>query len=209
MDYFGTLAILLLIVGLVLLMAEIFIPSGGMILIAALVCIAGSVWCAYKVWWDTPLYWWLYIASVVVAVPSAVGGMFYIFPRTSMGKRVLLEPPSLDEVTGYDEDHERLSKMVGMRGKTVTLLNPGGLVAIDGERLHCVSGGMLIDPDVEIEVVGLQGNELVVRLATPETDLPAEEPPPEEPAPGDPFAELDDRKEESGEPHLDFDVPSA
>lgn len=208
MDYFGNFAILLLIVGLILLVAEIFIPSGGMILIAALVCIAGSIWCAYKTWWDSPLYWWAYIVSVVVAVPSAVGGMLYIFPRTSMGKRILLEPPSQDEVTGYDEDFDRLTKMKGMRGKTITLLNPGGLVLIDGERLHCVSAGMLVEPDIEVEVVGVQGNELVVRLAPRlENRKPADTV--SEPEPHDPFAEHDSMESESKESHLDFDVPSA
>eukprot|EP00913_Durusdinium_trenchii_P035327 g33057.t1 len=201
MDNFANFAILLLIVGLVLLVAEIFIPSGGMILIAALVCIAGSIWCAYKTWWDSPVYWWSYIACVVVAIPSAVGGMLYIFPRTTMGKRVLLEPPSAEEVTGYDEDFERLSGMAGKRGKTVTLLNPGGLVLIEGERLHCVSSGMLIEEDIDVEVVGVQGNELVVRIASAVTELAADEPEPD-----DPFGDTTVPKKDIEESHLDFDA---
>ena len=51
MDY-SHIALLLLIVGGVLLVAEVFIPSGGLILAAAGVCLAVSVWCAWNAWWD-------------------------------------------------------------------------------------------------------------------------------------------------------------
>ncbi|GAB4136000.1 MAG: hypothetical protein Tsb009_02830 [Planctomycetaceae bacterium] len=173
MDPFANFAILLLIVGLVLLVAEIFIPSGGMILISALVCLAGSVWCAWKAWADTPVYWWTYLATVVVAIPASLWAMLTIFPRTSMGKRVLLEPPSPEEVSGYTDDYERLKSMVDKTGRTATLLNPGGIVLIDGERIHCESEGMLIEPGVDVIVTRVKGNDLVVRPYT----KPAAQPP--------------------------------
>ena len=41
----------------------------------------------------------LICASLLVLVPTAVGTAFYLLPRTSMGKRVLLEAPLAEELT--------------------------------------------------------------------------------------------------------------
>ena len=49
MDY-SHFAIILLVIGLVLLVGEIFIPSGGMILITSGVCLVASIWFAWKAW---------------------------------------------------------------------------------------------------------------------------------------------------------------
>ena len=37
---------------------------------------------------------------------------------------------------------------------------------VDGERMHSESEGMLIDTDSEIDVVGVDGARLIVRLAS-------------------------------------------
>lgn len=167
MEY-SHLAILLLIVCLVLLVAEVFIPSGGMILVTAGVCLTASVWFAWKAWWpDYPLAWWAYLGSVVIAIPAVVGGGLYLFPRTPMGRRVLLDAPNLEDVTAHAEEAERLQQLVGRRGQSMTLMNPGGIVLVNGERHHCESEGLLIEPRTEVEVVGVSGTRLVVRRYVP------------------------------------------
>jgi membrane-bound ClpP family serine protease len=190
----STFAILLLVVSLVLLVAEVFIPSGGMILITAIVCLVASVWFAWRAWADYPAAWWTYIASVIILIPSAVGSLLYWFPKTSMGKRILLEAPTLEEVTAYDDEAARLRKLVGEKGETLTLLNPGGIVMVAGERHHCESEGLMIEPRESVEVVRVSGNRLVVRPATRRDDPDAG---PSAPHAGD---RSDDRS-------LDFEVP--
>jgi membrane-bound serine protease (ClpP class) len=188
-------AILLLVVSLVLLVAEVFIPSGGMILISALVCLVASVWFGWRAWSDYPAAWWTYIASVIIVIPSVAGAVLYWFPKTSMGKRILLEAPTPEEVSSYDDEVARLRKLIGERGETLTLLNPGGLVLVAGERHHCESEGLMIEPREPVQVVRLSGNRLVVRPAS-KLDKPPDAgrdvPPVEDPT--------DDRS-------LDFEVP--
>lgn len=188
------IAILLLVVSLVLLIAEVFIPSGGMILITALVCLVASVWFAWRAWADNPAAWWTYIASVIIIIPSVAGAVLYWFPKTSMGKRILLEAPTPEEVSAYDEEAARLQKLVGERGETLTLLNPGGLVLVAGERHHCESEGLMIEPREPVEVVRVSGNRLVVRPAVKRDrpDIGREAPP------------AGDRTDD---PSLDFEVP--
>lgn len=208
MDYAGVAALLLLVIGLALLIAEVFIPSGGVILITAITCLAGSVWFAWSAWWENyPTFWWAYIVSLVVLVPAALGGAFYIFPRTAWGRRVLLEGPSLSEVTGYAREDEELTGLIGKRGETITMLNPGGLVQVEGKRYHAEGQGMLLDPGEEVEVIARKGNRIVVRVPRTPAPLEAAAEPEPEAATEDPFppdADVDRERRP-----LDFDFPAS
>lgn len=165
MDY-ELYAILLSIIGIALIVAEIFIPSGGLILIAAVITFFASIWCAWQAWSETPAYFWSFLGSLVLVVPAAIIGAFYYLPRTEFGRRILLEAQSLEELTPFAEEGAFLTQLIGRTGKTITMLNPGGLVLVENERLHCESQGMLVEPNTDVEVIAVKGNRLVVRIAT-------------------------------------------
>jgi membrane-bound serine protease (ClpP class) len=186
-------AILLLMLGLALLVAEVFIPSGGLLMTASVLSLAASIWFAWKAWWySNPYAWWIYLGSVVALLPVSAGGAFYFLPRTSIGRRVLLEAPAPEEVRAYAREQERLAGLIGREGKTVTLLNPGGLVIVNGERLHCESEGVVIDPGERVTIVGVAGNRLVVRREEASPDAP-------------PDVAFDATR--TDQPPLDFDLP--
>lgn len=197
MDSYSIFAILLLAFGLSLLVAEIFIPSGGMILVIAIVTFAASIWCGWNAWWKPGQFglWWTYIGFVVVLLPTVIGGTFYLLPRTEFGKNLLMVPPTADEVSPYSEADEHLAEMVGRLGTTITLMNPGGLVLVDGERMHCETEGMMIEAGESVCVVAVKSNRLVIRQA-----------PPEEETVETAFREDAD---ETQSPPLDFDVPQS
>lgn len=164
MDY-SLIAILALAVALMMMVAEIFLPSGGIIAVLALTSIAGSVWAAWMAWWGTnPGLWWTYIASVIVLIPTTLGFAVRIFPNTAWGKKVIHEVPTLDEVTGFREETEHLQSLVGKIGKTQTLLNPSGFVLVNHERHHCESQGMIVDAQVNVEIIAVEGSRLVVKV---------------------------------------------
>lgn len=194
MDY-SHFAILLLFFALALFAAEIFVPSGGVITVIAMVAVTGSFLCAWNAWWGSnQIAFWFYVGSVVALIPATLGGALYALPHTSIGRRVLLEAPELDEVAPYVQEQAHLSQMLGRTGKTMTMLNPGGFVLIDRERLHCESEGMIIDPQCEVRVIGIDGNRLIVR------------PTQDESTPPEPF--ISDA-EDVEDPRLDFDVPQS
>jgi membrane-bound serine protease (ClpP class) len=160
------LAILLLVVGCGLIVAEVFIPSGGMILVLCILSFVAAIWCAYAAWWDSsPTYFWSYIAAAVVLIPTVVIGMFRLLSSSRMGDRILLAAPDASEVTPYQEEQERLSAFVGQQGKALTLLTPGGMISVDGERLHAFTEGMMLQPGDAVEVVEVRGPRLLVRPA--------------------------------------------
>lgn len=196
------LAILLLVLGCGLIVAEVFIPSGGMILVMCVLSFAASIWCAYKAWWDvSPGYFWTYIGGFVVLIPSVVVGIFRLISDTRVGDRILLAAPELEEVTPYQQEQAHLSQFIGQRGVTLTLLTPGGMVLVEHERLHAFSEGLLVEAGQPVEIVAVRGTRVLVRpvaadpAAPPETTVAASDVFPAEAPAGD------------ASPPLDFDLP--
>ena len=194
MDY-SHFAILLLLVSLALLVAEVFVPSGGIISVLMLVALTASVFCAFRAWWDSsPTLWWGYVASVALLLPGVLISAFLIFPRTAYGRRILLDAPAPEEIAPFVREQAELQQLIGKRAKTLTLHSPGGIVTIGGRRYHSETRGMLLDPGEDVEIVAVKGNRVVIRLADappppadPIAPLAADEPPaPAEPSSGGP-----------------------
>lgn len=179
MDSYATMAVLTLALGLALLVAEVFIPSGGIIMTAAGIVFVVSAWSAWQAWGKTGelTLFLIYVAALVVLFPSVLGGAFYAFPRTEYGRR-LMNPPSLDEMEPFVAETERLTQLIGRTGTTLTRLGPGGMVLVEGERMHAESEGMLILTDTPVRVLALKGNRLLVRQvresSVPEASSPTE-----------------------------------
>lgn len=168
------LAILLLILGLALLVAEFFVPSGGMITVMAVVSIVSSIWFAWKAWGtSSPGLWWGFLVVLVISLPTTLGGMLFLLSNTRLGNRVLLKAPDLEEVTPYQHEQQRLQQLIGKVGRTVTLLNPGGIVLVEGERIHSETPGLMLEADTPIEVIAVKGTRVVVRPASPRSQLAA------------------------------------
>lgn len=159
-----TYALLLMIIGFALIVAEVFIPSGGLILILCVISFTSSIWFAYKAWWGvSDGIFWTYIAALVVLIPGATIAAFRFLESSSIGRRVLLPAPTQEEVTPHQREVSRLTALIGQRGKALTLMTPGGMVLVGGERLHAISEGTLISPNEAIEVIGVKGTRVVVR----------------------------------------------
>ena len=84
-----------------------------------------------------------------------------------MGRRVLLEAPLAEELTPFAKQNRKLQELVGQFGRTVSPLTPGGLVNVNGERLHAISEGLIVDPGQSVEVLEVRGNRLLVRPGQP------------------------------------------
>jgi len=198
-------AIMLLILSLGLMIAELFIPSGGMIMVMALVSLVGSILCAWDAWGaeSERTYFWIYMGFLVVLVPTTIGSFLYVFPKTNYGKRILLEAPDRDEVTAYTEETRRLESLVGETGETLTLLNPGGMVLVNNSRMHCESEGVLVEAGTEVEIIGVKSNRLVVKATNGRSRDPLETVSP---------PEIPENEPDTGEPAedgFDFQIPKS
>jgi membrane-bound ClpP family serine protease len=197
---YEALALLLMVVGFALIVAEVFIPSGGMILILCVIAFVASIWCAYKAWWGvSDGFFWTYVASLIVLIPGAVIGAFRFLENSSVGDRMLLGAPRLEDVTPHQQETQRLTALVGRRGFALTLMAPGGMVSIDGERLHAVSEGTFVEQGSPIEIIGLRGTRVVVRSVDQHDTAGAR------PRADDQLAQTE--RPSDAPPPLDFDLP--
>lgn len=171
-----TLPIILLIAGIFIIILEIFLPSGGILGAIAGICIVAAVGLAFM---ESTTNGILFLAVSMVLVPIMIVVGFKVFPNTPVGKRIILSPAvesSEDRGTAgvIDDDYTRL---IGKTGKTVTPLRPSGIAEIEDERLSVVSEGVMIDKDIDIVVIGIQGNSIVVeKQEEAETSEPSENP---------------------------------
>jgi membrane-bound ClpP family serine protease len=199
----GILATVMLLVGLFLLGLEFFVPSFGMILVAAVISLIVSFWSAYKAWWGvSPGFFWTYIILLTAGIPASLMGAITLIRKTPLGNRMILKPAPVNESPGPGP----LDHLIGKAGVSQTLMTPGGIVLIDGERLHSESLGMLIEPNSPVVAVAIRANRVVVRPWTP-SDAEAANPP-DSSQTDETKTPPDSPRGNSSEPNpLDFDFP--
>lgn len=172
--------LLLVAVGLALVLLEVFVPSGGVLGLLAVLALGAGIVTAFVE--QGAMVGMGVLAAILAAVPMVLGLAFRWFPATPLGRRVLPPPPSPDEVLPDAAVRQRLRGLVGRRGRSVSELIPWGGVEIDGEPFEAMSEGGPIAGDEAIEVTGVQGRALVVRVAPVLAPLPTAAGPPAQPA---------------------------
>lgn len=157
-------AVLLLLAGIGILTAEVFIPSGGLLGVITFLTLVVSLVFAYRAWGTShPNIFWSFCGVLLVLVPTAIGTAFYFLPRTSFGKQVLLDGPEIERVTPFAEETAHLHSLVGQFGRAITPLKPTGTISVNGERLQAMSEGMIIESGQTVEVLDVRGTNLVVK----------------------------------------------
>ncbi|MFM9058532.1 MAG: NfeD family protein [Planctomycetaceae bacterium] len=154
----------LFLVGLAVLVLEVFVPSGGVLGFLSVVAIGAAIGEAFVA---GGMAWGLAVLGVsFLAVPAVLAAAFRVFPETPLGRRVLPPPPGADDVRPGAARRRRLETLVGRRGRAVGELVPWGTVEVEGDACEAVSEAGPIPPGVEVEVVGLDAAALVVRPVT-------------------------------------------
>jgi len=154
-------AIILLAVGIALAMLEVLVPSGGVLGIMSTAAIITALVLAFREDTATGV---TFLVIVVVFVPVVIVVGLKIFPKTPVGKRLILAPSveSENQRGSAGVAEENYAHLMNKIGKTVTPLRPSGIAEIDGQRYSVVADGELIDDETEIVVVKIEGNNIVV-----------------------------------------------
>jgi membrane-bound serine protease (ClpP class) len=164
-------AALLLLVGLTLVICEVFIPSGGMLGLLSIAALVTSVSLAfYHKGLEIGL---LFVFVATVLVPAALALAFRYWPHTPMGRRLLLDVRSSDEVLPDTPERRKLAQLVGKLGVAKTLMLPSGAVLVEGRTIDALSEGMSIEAGQRIRVIAVHGSRVVVRPAEDDEE-PAE-----------------------------------
>lgn len=165
-----TVAVILQLVGIALLVSEVFIPSHGALSVGGLASLGIGIWCAFRLS-STAGYVSMLVASLVV--PTLIVTAVKMWHRTPLGRSISPPNPRLtDADTGVDVS--RLGPLIGTIGRTTTPLRPVGTCEFDGRRVECVAEMGLIEAGQSVRAVRIEGREVVVR-PQPAEPIPSDE----------------------------------
>ncbi len=151
--------------GLILLIAEVFIPSGGLIGLLAAGLLIVSLYLSFSTSTALGLK---FLFALGVLLPITLVAAVHLWPRTPMAKFLFLKPPEPEDVRP-EPLKVPLAHLIGQFGRTLTPLRPSGMVDFEGNRHDGMSEEGLIAAGSLVRAVAVRGNQLVVRLAPSQT----------------------------------------
>ncbi|MGP4074449.1 NfeD family protein [Halobacillus sp. K22] len=153
----GYEAIILLILGVGLVIAEIFLP-GGIAGIAGVVSIVASLMLSSADMGHMAM-------SIGIALIATIIVSVVLFKTMGLERgffRHIILQDSTSAEKGYLSSTSRL-ELIGMVGETVTPLRPAGTAVFDGERLDVVTEGGFVGTGQSVKVLKTEGSRIVVR----------------------------------------------
>jgi membrane-bound ClpP family serine protease len=146
--------LLLSLVGLFLLVVEVFlIPGISLAGIAGLLCQTISVMLAYKYFSD--LIGHVYLLSILL---TNVVVLFIAF-RAGFWEKFALKKHLMEKVN----DEQLFSIQIGMKGETISVLKPVGKALLGGRKVEVSSSGEWIEKGEKVTVVGIEGKKIIVQ----------------------------------------------
>jgi membrane-bound ClpP family serine protease len=153
-------AVFLYVACAALIVAEVLIPSGGVLSICALACMVGGVAIFFRY---SAAVGWVGVVVAIVMVPLLLIAAYKILPSTRFGRQVLLAPPVRDRGDAISDTAE-LARLLGQAGRVLTPLRPVGMCEFDGRRVECVAESGYVQKDEKIKVIRVEGTQVTVRV---------------------------------------------
>ncbi len=160
MDWWLIFAVFLFFLSAALIIAEVFVPSGGLISVCALACLIGGIAIFFR---HSATAGWIGIIIAIVMIPSIVIIAYKIFPRTKFGKSVTLSPPQREQGDAIP-DTEAIKKLLGAEGAVLTPLRPVGMCDFSGRRVECVAESGYVDKGKNVKVIDVESTRVTVRV---------------------------------------------
>ncbi len=148
--------VVLQLAGVLIIIAEIFLPSGGLLSLMAAGLFGYSLFIVF------------HDISTMAGTYFVLADLFRIPILVAVGLKIVARSPAtlretLSSANGVVSQSPELENFMDCEGKSATPLHPGGTAIIDGQRVDVVSRGEYIDKDKDIIVVEVTGNQIIVR----------------------------------------------
>ncbi len=163
MGWWLLLAVFLYLLCAALIVAEVFVPSGGILSVSALACLVGGIAIFFRL---STLAGWIGIVVALVMIPLVLVGTYRLLPRTRFGRQVILARPVRERGDAIADSPE-LAQLVGRIGEVLTPLRPVGTCTFDGRRVECVAESGYVEKGNKIEVLRIEGTQVTVRVIEP------------------------------------------
>ena len=155
-----TIALVLIALGFLLLAAELIIPTSGTLFVLAVTAIIVGVATAF--YYDTQAGM-VTLVCVGIAFPLALGVVLHYWPKTPMGKRMILADADSDDTLARMPVLLELESLRGRFGRTVSTLRPSGITDFDGRRVDTITEGMMVEPGRWVRCVDVKAGKVIVR----------------------------------------------
>ena len=151
--------ILLVILGVLAIGMEFFLP-GGVLGIVGAASIAGSVVLCFTEYGGSVGL----IATTVAVIFIVLALTFWLnyFQKLGPGKELML-----DEAVKQDSALSEYQHFLNAEGVTMTSLRPAGKAEFGDRRVDVVAESGMIDRDIPVRVVKVEGSRVVVRKLRP------------------------------------------
>ena len=150
------------LVGIALLVVEMFMPGFGLPGIAGMILLVASI---VLTWRDHGAYAGLGATLVVL---SLAGVMISMALKSASSGRIWRSSLILKDNLAKAQDlpeSKALEALLGKEGVAQSMLRPAGIALIEGQRVNVVSRGEVIDQGAAILVDEVEGSRVVVRRA--------------------------------------------
>lgn len=154
----GFETIILFAIGLLLLLAEVFlIPGFGLAGIGGAAAILASIFLTFGSMVQATY-------SILIALGVSIIGFFLLIkyiPSTRTWRKFVLSTEQKKEL-GYTVGTKDLKRLTGKEGIAITPLRPSGIVEVNGKKLNALTLGEYVDSNTKIKIISVEGNKIVV-----------------------------------------------
>ena len=148
--------VILQLIGVVVVIAEIILPSGGILSILAAAIFGYSL---YAVFTQVSAS----AGSVFIIADLIIIPILIYFGIKFLAKSPVTLKTQLSKKDGVTSQSPELDHYMGRKGQTITDLRPSGVALFDDERLDVVTRGEYIEKRQEIVVIAVRGNQIIVK----------------------------------------------
>jgi membrane-bound ClpP family serine protease len=148
--------VILQLAGVIIIIAEIFLPSGGLLSLVAAGLFGYSLFIVF------------HDISTMAGTYFVLADLFIIPIMVVVGLKILARSPAtlqntLSSASGVISQSPEQKNFIGGVGRSITDLHPGGTAIISDQRVDVVSRGEYIEKDQDIIVIEVTGNQIIVR----------------------------------------------
>ena len=149
-----TLLLALLIAGVALLLAEVFLP--GMVAgVLGVVCLLGAAVVGFAEF-SPKIGSLILMAELLAGTILAILWMRY-FPKTALGKKYILDPSTATHASTESV------KWMSREGVALSDLRPAGSARLEGEKVDVITSGEHLESGTRVKVVRVDGPSIFVR----------------------------------------------
>ena len=150
------LPVLLQAIGILVIFAEIFIPSFGLLAVIALAVFSYSLYLVFTTISSTAGL--VFAGLDLLLVPVCI-----VFGMKILAKSPLALRQELSRKQGVVSQAKELETYLHLKGVSITDLRPAGMAEINTKRLDVVTDGEYIEANTPVVVTSVTGNRIIVQ----------------------------------------------